>query len=119
MQVGRNLKFNCQGCKKPLSFSMFELNKANDQIVCNNCNKIYLFSDENLKRQLDKFEKLCKQIVDSKEILSETSVGIDIGEHHVKIPYKLLLTRFNSFLELDFEGKKVTIEFRIEPLRDT
>lgn len=97
---------------------MFDLNIAHDQIVCHDCNKIYLFSDQNLKRQLSKFEALCKQIVDSKEILSETSVGIDIGEHHVKIPYKLLLTRFNSLLELDFEGEKVAIEFRIEPLRD-
>ncbi|MFQ5729416.1 MAG: hypothetical protein ACE5GN_03550 [Waddliaceae bacterium] len=77
-----------------------------------------MLEDENLRRQLRKFEALCQQILDSEEILGNTSVGIDIGEHHVKVPYKLLLTRLNSSLELMIGDQPVSIVFRLEPALD-
>jgi hypothetical protein len=69
-------------------------------------------------RQLRKFEALCSQIQESQEILGNASVGIDVGEHHVKVPYKLLLTRLNSTLELDMGEARVSIAFRIEPAEE-
>lgn len=118
MQKKPLLQFNCQGCTHPVSFSVFDLEDRDALLCCSQCKKKYAFNDEILKRQLKKFEALCLQIVDSEEILGDTAIGIDIGEHHVKVPYKLLLTRLNSCLDLVIGDKPLSISFRIEPLRD-
>lgn len=112
------LQFKCLACKCPVSFSVFELDSQDSIIPCNHCNRKYGIQDEGLKRQIKKFEALCLQILDSEEILSSIAVGIDVGEHQVKVPYKLLLTRFNSMLDLNIGGQKVSIAFRLEPLTD-
>lgn len=116
MQKSHNLQFKCQSCSAPVCFSIFELD--HDHIACTQCKKKYAFNDASLKRQLKKFESLCKQLIDSEEILSNTSVGIDIGEHHVKVPFKILLTRLNSTLDLMIGNQPLSICFRIEPLKD-
>lgn len=117
MQKGHKLQFHCQSCKNLIHFSVFEIER-DPLISCSSCNKPYSFSEETLSRQLKKFEALCRQLVESEEILSHTSVGINVGDRHVKVPYKLLLTRLNSSLELKINGKPLTIDFRIEPLTD-
>lgn len=118
MQKHNNLHFNCTCCDMPIHISMFDLDH-HTPLQCDVCGKNYLFNDPTLVRQLKKFEALCRQIHDSEEILGSASVGVNVGEHHVKVPYKLLLTRLNSNLELNMEGKKVSIFFRIEPTKDT
>ncbi len=119
MQKGSTLYFACPSCRHPVYFSVFDLNKQKCQTACQECQKNYSFEDEGLLRQLRKFSALCAQLVDSEEILSKTAVGIDVGEHHVKVPFKLLLTRFNSSVELLIGDKPVSIHFRFEPLKDT
>lgn len=118
MQKGHLLQFHCLKCKQPLAFSVFELEHQTPIISCSHCEKKYTLNDETLKRQLRKFAALCSQLVESEEILSQTAVGVDIGEHHVKIPYKLLLTRLNSILNLKIGEESVSIIFRMEPLKD-
>lgn len=118
MQKKSTLQFDCQKCEQPIHFSIFELDGPNGTLCCSNCNKKYAFKDEILNRQLKKFEALCRQIADSEEILGDTAIGIDIGEHHVKVPYKLLLTRLNSCLDLMIGDKPLSISFRLEPIRD-
>jgi hypothetical protein len=118
MQKGHNLQFPCLTCKTPIRFSVFNLDKEGGVLQCSSCSKPYILSDEALLRQLKKFEALCQQIKESEEILGNTNVGVDVGEHHVKIPYKLLLTRLNSSLDLLIGGQPVSITFRIEPSRD-
>lgn len=118
MQKGHLLQFNCLKCKQPINFSVFELDSKNGIIECTHCEKKYALNDETLKRQLRKFAALCEQLVESEEILSQTAVGIDIGDKHIKIPYKLLLTRLNSTLNLKFGTEDVSIVFRMEPLKD-
>jgi hypothetical protein len=118
MQKGHSLQFKCLSCTSPVAFSIFELDNQ-ENICCPSCQKKYAFSDPNLIRQLKKFEALCRQIQDSEEILGAASVGVDVGEHHVKVPYKLLLTRLSSSLDLSMSGQKVSIFFRIEPTRET
>jgi hypothetical protein len=116
MQKGHLLQFCCQGCQHPIQFSVFELEKKEEgQIPCKECGMIYDFSDDSLLRQLRKFENLCRQIHLSEEILSNTSVGIYLGDREIKIPYKLLLTRLNSTLDLTVGDRPLTITFRIEP----
>lgn len=118
MQKGHFLQFYCQTCKHSIQFSVFDLEKSHS-ICCSGCGLIYDFNDEGLRRQLRKFENLCRQIQLSEEILSNTSVGIYLGDREIKIPYKLLLTRLNSTLDLMMGECPLTITFRIEPLIDT
>lgn len=118
MKKGHHLEFLCQSCQKPIRFSVFDFEKEEGLVSCMHCKKKYSFSDPTLNRQLKKFEALCRQILESEEILSNTSIGIDIGEHHVKIPYKLLLTRLNSCLDLVIGDQPVSIQFRLEPIKD-
>ena len=118
MQKGHTLEFSCQSCQKAVDFSIFELDKQGGQITCPGCSMTYDLGDETLKRQLKKFEGLCQQIQASEEILSNTAIGIYIGDREVKIPFKLLLTRLNSTLDLIIDEQPMTIRFRIEPIRD-
>lgn len=118
MQKGHVLHLECQRCKNALHFSVFELEKKHHLLTCEQCGQNYDFNDDLLKRQLLKFEKLCRQILESEEILSDTHVGISVGGKNIKVPYKLLLTRFNSLLDLVIGGKPMSIEFRLEPLKD-
>lgn len=117
MQRGQTLEFECQECKTAIRFSIFQIEKS-PHLDCPHCSKKYVFNDEKLIRQLGKFEALCRQIRDSEEILGNTSVGIDVGGNQVKIPFKLLLTRLSSCLDLSVGGKPLTISFRFEPLND-
>ena len=117
MQKGHHLEFSCLSCDHPMRFSIFEVN-AQQQIKCSNCKKEYLFDDTTICRQLRKFEALCRQVIESEEILGNTSVGINVGDHHVKVPYKLLLTRLNTSLDLMIGNKPVSITFRLEPKMD-
>lgn len=118
MQKGHHLQFNCLHCQKVIRFSVFDL-EANQPIGCANCVKKYAFTDPVLIRQIKKFEALCRQICESEEILGSASVGIDCGEHHVKVPYKLLLCRLSSCLDLKIGDQPISIAFRMEPLQDT
>lgn len=117
MQKGHTLEFKCLSCGSPVTFSIFDLD-SQTTIRCQDCEKQYAFTDPILIRQLKKFEALCRQIQDSEEILGAANVGVDVGEHHVKVPYKLLLTRLSSSLNLKMAGQDVPIFFRIEPSRD-
>lgn len=117
MQKGKTLEFHCLSCKSPIAFSIFEVEKHPD-IACPHCEKKYQFNDETLLRQLKKFEALCRQIRESEEILGSSSVGIDVGSKQVKVPFKLLLTRMSSCLDLSIGGSPLTISFRFEPIHD-
>jgi hypothetical protein len=120
MQKGHSLHFKCLSCDTPIHFSIFDLEnpKSKQPVIlpCSECHKKYSFSDPQLIRQLQQFEALCMQIHDSQEILGNASIGIDVGEHHVKVPFKLLLTRLSSCLDLNIDGKPLTIAFKIEPI---
>lgn len=114
---GKSLQFNCLQCKEPVDFSLFEIEQQ-PIFCCSSCQKKYAFSDQFLKEQLRKFEGLCRQLIESEEILGSTSVGVDVGEHHIKIPYKILLTRLNPSLDLKIGDQTLSIRFRLEPCKD-
>lgn len=117
MQKFQTLQFKCLHCDTQICFSVFDLD-SNFPLSCSGCVKSYSFNDPILLRQLKKFEALCRQIHESEEILGSACVGVDVGDYHVKVPYKLLLTRLNSSLDLNIEGKAVSMKFRIEPTKD-
>lgn len=118
MQIGHKLQFLCEGCEAPVVFSVLDRRDFNGIVRCCQCSKKYVFEDETLLRQLKQFEALCRQIHASEEILGSTAIAIDVGSHHVKVPFNILLTRLSPVIELEMLGKKVVIAFRIEPLKD-
>ena len=71
-----------------------------------------LGNSKNLKHFADKFK------IPKKSLVLQDVGGVMLGEHHVKVPYKLLLTRLSSSLDLTMAEQKVSIFFRIEPVRD-
>jgi len=118
VQIGNNLEFRCikDDCAEVVKFSVFDIGK-NHSIRCNACGKEYTFGDE-LVSKLDKFEKLCRAVNEAQDILSDTNVAINVYSHEVKIPFRLLLTRLNTQLNLDVGGRDVQIRFRVSPLKD-
>jgi hypothetical protein len=118
MQKGHKLQFHCQGCDAPILFSVLDREHFSKIVPCPGCGRKYAFDDETLLRHLTQFEALCRQIYASEEILGSTSIAIDVGNHHVKVPFNILLTRLSSVIELHINGKKSVIFFRVEPLKD-
>jgi hypothetical protein len=112
---GPRLEFACVECEEPVTFSAFgPIYGAS----CPVCERRYSFESESLQVHLRKFEALCRQLRDSEEILSQAAVAVDVNGHEVKIPFRLLLTRLNSILTLEIEGKRTEIRFRVDATRD-
>ena len=118
MEQGHKLQFECEECAKPVLFSVLDKESFSKGVHCSGCKKYYRFDDETLVRHLGLFEELCQQIYKSQEILGRSSVAIDIGAKCVKVPFNLLLTRLSSVIELNMNGKKSEIAFRLEPLME-
>ncbi len=108
-------QLECIECKNSIDFSPLALDAASQIVSCSHCDKKYAFGEGNLKRQLKKFAALCQQIQDSQEILGDASVAVTVGNKEVQVPFKLLLTRLKSVLNLQIAGKKTTVSFRVEP----
>ena len=118
MQDGHKLQFHCQECEAPILFSVLDREHFKKIVACEACGRKHAFQDETLLRHLTQFEALCQQIYASEEILGSTAIAIDVGTHHVQVPFNILLTRLSSVIELNINGKKSVIYFRIEPLKD-
>ncbi len=118
MEQGHKLQFECVECDKPVLFSVLNKENFNKGVQCSSCGKAYRFDDKTLVHHLELFEALCQQIYRSQEILGRSSVAIDIGAKCVKVPFNLLLTRLTSVIELNMNGRKSEIAFRLEPLMD-
>ncbi len=117
MPVYHRLKFCCHSCQNSLSFSVSDPTFLNHTLSCSNCKQAYVFSEKILK-ELNQFEALCRQIHASKEILGKAAIAIDIGQHHVNIPFQLLLTRLSSTIEIEIGGNKTIVSFRIDTLNE-
>ena len=117
MQVGHRLQFKCKSCDSDLFFSVLDSEATSEGISCSHCSSKLVF-DEATQRQLRKFEALCREIQNAEEILGSTAVAVDVGPHHVRVPFRLLLTRLSSVLELELGDEKVDIAFRMEPIHD-
>ena len=118
MQDGHKLQFHCQECEAPILFSVLDREHFNKIVACSACGRKHAFQDETLLRHLTQFEALCQKIYASEEILGSTAIAIDVGTHHVQVPFNILLTRLSSVIELNINGKKSVIYFRVEPLKD-
>ncbi len=118
MEVGHRLQFQCHQCDSPILFSVLEKKNFHAGVVCPCCRQKYAFDDDTLQNHLKKFEALCRQLHASNDILGKTAIAIDVGSHHVKVPFNILLTRLSTVIELTVNGKTSQIAFRVEPLID-
>ena len=107
MQSGNKLQFHCQECDAPILFSVLDREHFGKVVPCSECGRKYAFDDETLLRHLTQFEALCHQIYASEEILGSSAIAIDVGNHHVKVPFNILLTRLSSVLELHLTEKNL------------
>lgn len=117
MQCGQHLQFNCLACQQPVVFSVLNAQSRGEVFSCKACEKKYAF-DEETKARLEQFEALCLQVHASRDILAHTNVGVTVGPHEVKIPYRLLLSRFTTELTLNIGDQQLHIVFRMEPVHD-
>ena len=84
---------------------------------CPKCGKQFGIEEESIARQIGLFSNLCEQIKASEEILSNASIAVSVGSTEVKVPFKLLLTRLKSTLDLEIDGQKLSVSKRAEPLK--
>jgi hypothetical protein len=111
------LEIGCTSCNTPVKFSLRSLSKPPVICRCEACGKQFGIESGLIARQIKLFVDLCQQLKASEEILSQANVAVSIGSYEVKLPFKLLLTRLRSTLDLDIGGKKVVVSYRTEPLK--
>lgn len=126
VQLGSMLEFHCvaEDCRQAIKFSILDVS-SDHRLTCAACEQRYFFNPE-LVGALAKFDKLCRAIHESEDILSDTNVAVNVANHEVMIPFRLLLTRLNTSLTLritqEVDGKHVerpiAIQFRLQPLTD-
>ena len=109
-----HIEFKCTNCGSNISFSILKMDK-DKVLTCENCGKQYFFNEKFLD-QIIRFEKLVEAVHNVKDMLDTTNVAVAFGDEEVKIPYRLLLTRLNTMLTLNIDGKETTFRFRVEPL---
>ncbi|MDD5557273.1 MAG: hypothetical protein PHN82_08495 [bacterium] len=118
--MGRDstIEFRCvnEECKEVLSFPVLEVNE-DTAVTCAGCGRRYVFNEE-LRAKFLKFARLVEAVRQAEEILGMTKVGLDIQGHSIQVPYRILLTRMNTFLALDIGGRKFNFRLRVEPLKD-
>lgn len=112
------VEFKCVNdqCKEIISFPLLTVDE-NTKIRCGSCGRDYIFNKD-LCGKFRKFARLVGAVRDAEDILGETNVGLDIMGHSVQVPYRILLTRMNTFLTLDIGGTKSHFRLRVEPLAE-
>lgn len=105
----------CTECNHAIEISLFSLSTIPLIVQCSRCQKQYGFNDSIIVQQMKQFISLCKEIKASEDILSQASIAVRIGSQEIKVPFKLLLTRLRSTLDLTIGGKKMTLSYRTEP----
>lgn len=111
-----HIDFNClnENCDNIVSFNMAEAINPDFQLVCPVCHRAFVLNDS-LRRKFVKMQELIASLRDSEEILDNSSVAVDVPGGEVKVPYALLLTRLNSRISLEVDGRFIDFTLRVEP----
>ena len=114
----KNIEFECikDGCKEVIGFSLRQAEK-DQRLLCAKCKNEYRL-DRALVEKLKSFDNLVAAVKSAWDILSNTSVGVTVNQHTVKIPYRLLLTRMTTMLALKIGDQTLNLRFRVEPLKE-
>lgn len=111
------IEFKCiqEECDGVIRFSILDVEKK-IAVQCPICRNDYTFNKD-LIEKIKKFVQLILAVRAAEDILGNTSVAIDVGEHSVQVPYRLLLTRLNTMLTLKIGSSEIIFKFRVEPLK--
>lgn len=112
-----SIEIHCTHCGTLISFPYRPTAKLPWIARCTGCNKQFGIESGTIARQIKLFVGLCQQLKASEEILANAAIAVTVGSTEVKIPFRLLLTRLKSTLDLDVEGKKISVSSRTEPLK--
>ncbi len=109
--------FSCisEDCSETVEFNVMALGSTKGIVSCPNCHHQYHF-DEKFIEKLRKLNNLLVAVKDAEDILGDSNVAVTTPAGEVKVPYRLMLTRLNSLLTINFEGQSIDFYFRIEPI---
>ncbi len=109
------IDFECLApdCLATVQCNLMQLEERKGRISCPQCRREYRF-DSKFRDKLRRFRKLILAIREAEDLLGDVSVGVTTAVGEERIPYRLLLTRLNTLISLEFGGRKVDFRFRVE-----
>lgn len=117
MVAGFSITVQCTECDCAVSIPHQPTKKLPWIGKCPGCGKQFGIDSPTIARQVKLFTDLCHQLKTSEEILANAAIAVTVGSTEVKIPFRLLLTRLRTSLDLSIEGRKLSVSSRIEPLK--
>jgi len=114
------LDFACidPDCQAAVQCNVMALEAADGRVTCPQCRREYVFESD-FRAKFLRLRSLILALREAEDILGDASVAVTTPAGEVKIPYRLLLTRLNTIITLEIEGKKIDFHFRVEPLRES
>ena len=118
-QMSAQIEFDCveNSCENNIKFNLLDLKKNSGRITCSDCRRLYQL-DKDFLQKLEKLRLLILAVRDAEDILGDCNIAIVTPAGEVKLPYRLLLTRLNTLVSFDCNGKKLEFNFRVEPLNN-
>lgn len=117
MTSGFSIEMQCTQCDSLVSIPYRAAAKLPWIARCSGCGKRFGIESSTIAKHIKLFIGLCQQLKASEEILANAAIAITVGSTEVKIPFRLLLTRLKSTLDLNVDGKRIFITSRTEPLK--
>ena len=110
------IDFHCfvDGCTGVVKFNLADIGGRDFQAVCPVCHRAYAL-EKDLRDKLRRMLELINALRDSEDILGDSVVSVNVAGGEVRIPYALLLTRLNTLITLELDGKKVDFHLWVEP----
>lgn len=110
------LDFRCfsDGCEGVVGFDLVNVGDPDFQAVCPVCHRAYSL-DAGLRDKLTRMMHLISCIRECEDILGDSVVSVNVAGGEVRIPYALLLTRLNTMISLDADGRKIDFHLWVEP----
>ena len=103
-----------EGCSGVVDFNLTQIAQNDFQAVCPVCHRAYTL-DPVLRGKLERMMKLIEAIRNSEDILGDSVVSVNVAGGEVRVPYALLLTRLNTLITLNLNGKQVDFHLWVEP----
>lgn len=115
-QPKAKIDFRCltEECKGVVGFDLSELAGRDFQAVCPVCHRTYIL-DAPLRDKFERMMKLIEALRNSEDILGDSAVSVNVAGGEVRVPYALLLTRLNTLITLELEGKPTDFHLWVEP----
>ena len=110
------IDFHCfvDNCTGVVKFNLADIDGRDFQAVCPVCHRAYAL-EADLRDKLRRMLELIHALRSSEDILGDSVVSVNVAGGEVRIPYALLLTRLNTLITLELDGKKVDFHLWVEP----